>query len=217
MSKKKKEKEERKESWFRRLPRVFRRIITISGTVLVLAAAVVLVARWYNKKPHERVFTIDEMEVTVKETIRASRLNFAEFPYRGVVSWEDGKLQVGYIAYTGKVTYSLDFSKIKVEAAADGRTLMVLLPEVEQSFSLDKGSIDCIFTSLPVRLMYNDASKYQTVEWNLCEQDMRMEVTKQIEPMTQAMAFAREYITSLVDPFLEGTDFNLYVNFGGGN
>ena len=214
MSKKKEENvKEKKVSRLRRLPRTVKLILLLVA-VIAIAAAGFAIRRW-TRTSHKREFTIDEIQITVKETIAASRMNFAEVPYRGVVEWKDGNLLVGYIAYSGKVTYSMDFSQITVKADEKSNTLFVLLPEIEQSYSLDRGKVECIFSSLPVRLKYNDASLYQSTEWNLCETDMKYEVTKQPEPMTQAMAFAREYITSLVKPFLEGTDIVLYVNYGG--
>lgn len=180
--------------------------------VIALAAAVVLVLVVFfavkskiEKDQNAGKITLDMIEFQIKEILHTTRLNTAEYMYKGVVNWffeeENGKqTKVGFIKYTGKIKYGVDFDDIKVEANEVKNVILITIPPMKREPYIEDA--ECIFLNQGIRMRFND-SKYMNLMRQACMDHITYNAGKDDALEAAAEEYTIELVESLTSPFFD--------------
>ena len=180
--------------------------------VIALAAAVALalvvffaVKSKIEKDQNAGKITLDMIEFQIKEILHTTRLNTAEYMYKGVVNWffeeENGQqTRVGYIKYTGRIKYGVDFDDIRVDANEVKNAIVITVPPLKREPYVEEA--ECIFLNQAMRMRFND-SKYMNLMRQACMDHITYNAEKDDALEAAASEYTRELVESLTSPFFD--------------
>ncbi len=173
--------------------------ITFALVAAVVAAPLLIAGNDKENKPE--VLTVPTLEKIVK----VSELSTFTAVYNGIaeVMNEEKSDQIDYyVSYEARVDAGLDMDKIDIDMDEETKTIHITLPPVYiMEPSVDISSLDFIF--------YNTKANSSTITqqaFRACEEDVKAESTKQDAILELAQQSAVNFVTALVDPFVEQLD-----------
>ena len=187
-----------------KLPIVVKLIALAAVIVLGLVAFFTIKAK-IEKDRNAGKISLDTIEFQIREVLHTTRLNTAEYMYKGVVNWffeeENGKqTKVGFIKYTGRIKYGVDFDDIEVDADELKNVIVITIPALKREPYVEEA--ECIFLSQSMRMRFND-SKYMNLMRQACIDHITYNAGKDDALETAAEEYTKELVESLTSPFFD--------------
>lgn len=150
-------------------------------------------------------------ESSLREVLEISELSTAEYPYNGIATKysDDGEKVLYHVAYEGKVTAGIDFTKVLLNIDQDGHRILITLPEVEvNKETVDVTTMDFIFLK--------DKYETETISkeaYDLCMEDLEKTAAEQKNLLIFAEDSAKSCIEALLEPFLASMGSDYVIEF----
>ena len=140
-------------------------------------------------------------EASLREIIDINELSTVEYDYNAIATkYDDEQTKPLYhVAYKGKVTAGIDFSKIKVDIDKTNKHIIITIPDAEvHHFTVDVSEMDYIFVK----------DKYETEDiskeaYSLCLADLEESLKEQDNLLSFAKENAQSTIEALLGPWLD--------------
>ena len=192
-------------------PIVFR-LILLAVLVVVLIGLFLLIKDRFDKKKDSGKITLDAIEIQIKEVLHTARLNTAEYVYKGVVNWfyeeEDGQqTKVGFIKYSGKIKYGVEFDEIQVASDEARNTIVITIPPLVREPYVEDA--ECIFLTQSIRTRFND-SKYMNLMRKACMDHITYNADKDDTLEAAAEKYTKELVESLTSPLFADNSLATY-------
>ena len=197
-------------------PIVFR-LILLGVLIAALVGLFFFIKSRFEKDKNDGKITLDAIEIQIKEVLHTARLNTAEYMYKGVVNWfvpeENGKqTKVGYVKYSGKIKYGVDFDEIEVRSDDARNRITITIPPLRREPYVEEA--ECIFLNQSMRSQYND-SKYMNQMRTACMDHISYNAEKDTAMQDTAEKYTKELVESLTRPFFEAdSEFSLEIRMG---
>ena len=181
-------------------PISIRKVIGIIAVIAVAFCAVAAGSKYIaNRQEEGEVHTVAES--TLKKVCEICELPTVEYTYNAVAEAINEKGEVKYyVAYEGKVTAGIDFSKIefKVLDSEEPKKILIKLPEVTvQDTTVNMGTMDFIFLK--------DAYETETISqeaFKLCQEDLSNRIKDEDALFELAAENARRAVRGLYEPWI---------------
>lgn len=176
--------------------------------VLVILGGVLLKIYWPKIiNPNvDQVTTISKS--SLEKILEISDLQTLEYTYNAVTDVTDENGNIKYhVAYEGRVTAGIDFSKIEKEIDEEKKTIKLILPQAKiQEVSVDTGTMDYIF----------ERKKYETETvsheaYKACIDDLKKRADKEADLLDIASENSLDTIKALVEPWVKEIDASYKV------
>jgi predicted nucleic-acid-binding protein len=162
------------------------------GTVIIIAVVCVLYNNFFVEKKTTK--TVVSSMLTDQKIV--NQLSTLVIPYGGVYEETNSEEKIKYIAYSGTITYGIDFSKLDVSYNEDEKIITVHIPDINLTkvfvepkslSSIPEGSIDDLRTRL-----------------SKCENDLREKFNNKDDEMIKfAHESARETLLNFLNPIVD--------------
>ena len=185
-------------------PIVFR-LILAAVLVAVLIGLFFVVRDRFIKNKDDGKLRLTSIEIQIAEVLHTARLNTTEYMYKGVVSWffeeEDGQqTKVGFIKYSGKIKYGVEFDEIKVKADEEKNTIVITIPPLIREPYVEEP--ECIFLNQSTRARFSD-SRYMDLMQKACIDHITYKADTDAALEEAAEKYTKELVESLTSPFFE--------------
>lgn len=150
-------------------------------------------------------------ESSLREVLEINELSTAEYPYNGIATKysDDGEKALYHVAYEGKVTAGIDFTKVLLNIDQEGCRILITLPEVEvHKETVDVTTMDFIFLK--------DKHETETISkeaYDLCMEDLKETAAEQKNLLVFAEESAKSCIEALLEPWLASIGSDYVVEF----
>jgi hypothetical protein len=181
------------------------KLIVLAAAALLMLLVVFAVRNKIEKDKNAGKISLDTIEFQIREVLHTTRLNTAEYMYKGVVNWffeeENGKqTKVGFVKYTGRIKYGVDFDDIRVEADEAKNVIVITIPAMKKEPYVEDA--ECIFLNQVMRMRFND-SKYMNLMRQACLDHITYNAGKDDALETAAEEYTKELVESLTSPFFD--------------
>lgn len=187
-------------------PISIRKVIGIIAVIAVVFCAVVGGKHIANRQKEGEVYTVAES--TLEKVCEICELPTVEYTYNAVAEAVNEKGEVKYyVAYEGKVTAGIDFSKIEFEVldSEESKKVLIKLPEVTvQDPIVNMGTMDFIFLK--------DTYETETISqeaFKLCQEDLSNRIKDEDALLELAAENVRRDVRCLYEPWIN----QLYPEF----
>lgn len=188
-------------------PISIRKVIGIIAVIAVAFCAVAAGGKYIaNRQKEGEVHTVAES--ALEKVLEISELPTVEYTYNAVAEAVNEKGEVKYyVAYEGKVTAGIDFSKIEFEIqdSEEPKAIVIKLPEVTvQDLNVNMGTMDFIFLK--------DTYETETISqeaFKLCQEDLSNRIKDEDALFELAAENARRAVRGLYEPWIN----QLYPEF----
>lgn len=161
----------------------------IGGAIAGALTIIILIAVFYGSGS----ISIS-VETSLRDIIAISQLHTAEYTYNSIAVVQDGNKIKYHVAYKGTVSAGFDFENVKV--VRDGKTLKVIVPDVEIMEVIVDPELDYIF----VKKKYDTEETYAEAT-AACKKDLRAKAEGNETLLKTARESAEATLNALIKPF----------------
>ena len=155
-----------------------------------------------------------ESYITLKDVIDINKLQTFTYTYNSTCPYTVGndKKTVFYTAYEGTVTFSVNTEDIEVLEDEKGKIVFLFIPDIEESYKVDAGTLEYIFLDED----YESNSDVPSIAYKLAISDLKKKSEKSTYMLELAQENTENELRALTEPIVHqmfGKDYSVVIEW----